>query len=596
MKRMPGLAANLRGLAMVAALMILASCGGGTAPMILSTVSSVAVSCTLLSVEPGQTTQCTATVMGSGNYSSAVIWTASAGTINSSGLFTAPGTTGNVTVIATSSQAAGLQGSAVLTVTTTSSSITSVAVSCAPTLVQFGQTSQCAAAVAGSGNYNSAITWSASPGTISSSGLFTAPSAAGTATITATSVQNSSKTGTATVTINANNTATVTVGFGGLGPSGQYVNGIFTTVIVCAPASISNCITVPNVLVDSGSIGLRVLESALGSVETALIPVADSGNNPLQECIQFADFSYVWGPVALANVKVAGEIAAQIPGGFGGESSGIPIQIITNPVTIQVPTNCLSSSGSVSSPVVDDNTLELLGANGILGIENYPQDCGPDCTGSSGNVPAQYYICPNGVCESVGVPLSQQLWNPVAAFATDNNGVMITLPPVTASGAASVTGSLIFGIGTQSDNSLGSATTYATDSNLNFQTTYNGVTYTSFLDTGSNALYFSDHNTLSSTGIVECSGGFVGYYCPSSSIPFSVTNIGTNGTKGTVSFSIANAINLFNTGNAVFNNIGGDSGTNLFTDYFDFGVPFFLGRTVFVGLPNSTYLYGYWAY
>ena len=386
----------------------------------------------------------------------------------------------------------------------------------------------------------------------------------------------------------------MTVGFGPEGAAGGYVNGIFTTIVVCAPGSTINCVTVPDVVVDSGSIGLRVLQSALGSVETALIPVTDSHANPLQECLQFPDFSYVWGPVALANIQIAGEIAAAIPG--SDAHAGVPIQIITNPAIYNVPSNCLTSSGSVNSPTVSDNTLELLGANGILGIENYPQDCGPACTGASGSVPAQYYTCPGGICGSVGVPIAQQLWNPVAAFAMDNNGVMITLPGVGATGAPSVEGTLIFGIGTQANNALGSATTYSTDSNLNFTTTYDGVQYTGFLSTGSNAYYFSDYHTLSPTGILECSADLAGYYCPNQTIPFSVTNTGANGKQGTVTFSIDNAAALFASGNAVFNNLGGDSGTDPATDYFDFGVPFFLGRTVFIGQPTSTYPYGYWAY
>jgi hypothetical protein len=189
------------------------------------------------------------------------------------------------------------------------------------------------------------------------------------------------------------------------------------------------------------------------------------------------------------------------------------------------------------------------------------------------------------------------VWNPVAAFGSDNNGLLITLPSVTAAGAASVTGSLIFGIGTQSNNAMGSASTYDTDSMGNFTTAYGGHTYTSFLDTGSNALYISDSSTLSPSGIVECPGSYAGYYCPAAPIVFSVTNFAaTNGTQGTVTFNIANAATLFNSGLAVFNNIGGDSSNSISTDYFDFGIPFWLNRTVFVGLPTTTYVNGYWAY
>ena len=51
------------------------------------------------------------------------------------------------------------------------------------------------------------------------------------------------------------------------------------------------------------------------------------------------------------------------------------------------------------------------------------------------------------------MPLAQQVVNPVTKFAVNNNGVIVQLPPVTTS-AASATGTLVFGIGTQSNNTL----------------------------------------------------------------------------------------------------------------------------------------------
>jgi hypothetical protein len=55
---------------------------------------------------------------------------------------------------------------------------------------------------------------------------------------------------------------------------------------------------------------------------------------------------------------------------------------------------------------------------------------------------------------------------------------------------------------------------------------------------------------------------------------------------------------LFNTGNAAINDMGGDSGSGPATDYVDLGLPFFLGRQVFVGIAgsNSSYPNGFWAF
>jgi len=82
------------------------------------------------------------------------------------------------------------------------SSITSVAVSPNTASLAPGQTQQFSALVNGTGSYSSAVTWSASaPGSITSTGLYTAPATAGSYTVTATSAQDASKSGAATVTV-----------------------------------------------------------------------------------------------------------------------------------------------------------------------------------------------------------------------------------------------------------------------------------------------------------------------------------------------------------------------------------------------------------
>jgi hypothetical protein len=386
--------------------------------------------------------------------------------------------------------------------------------------------------------------------------------------------------GGSTPAASASNTAPVEVN---LGPANNYVNGIFTTVTICVPGTTTNCVQIPNVLVDTGSEGLRVLSSALGGL--SLPSITDSSGNVLQECVQFADLSYVWGPVAQADIQMAGE-----------RGSSVPVQIISASPAYAVPSSCLS--GSLNS-LVDDNTVQTLGANGILGIGNFPQDCGSLCASASNGIP-QYYVCPKGDCQVASVPVAQQLWNPVALFAQDNNGVLLSLPSISPGGQATASGSLTFGVGTQSNNALGSARIYATDALGNFTTTYNGVQYSnSFIDSGSNALYFLDSATL---GNIDCADN-PGFYCPTSTRNFTVTNTGANGTTGQVNFSIANADSLLgNATFAAFNDLGGDSGTGPSTDYFDFGLPFFYNRNVFVGIagtaaPNGANApYGYWAY
>jgi hypothetical protein len=383
-----------------------------------------------------------------------------------------------------------------------------------------------------------------------------------------------------------------------LGASGGYVNGIWIEVTVCVPGSTTQCQSIPNVLVDTGSVGLRLLSSAL----TVSLPgVTASNGNALQECVQYADFSYTWGPVAAASIGMTGtsETAAQVPG--QAANSGVPIQIIAASPVAPVPSSCLSAP-SIAGMTVDANTLESLGSNGILGIGTFPQDCGAACA----EVPEpQYYVCPNGSCTEAVAPLAHQLWNPVAAFSSsDTNGVLLTLPSLAAGGAPLAEGTLVFGIGTQSNNAIGSAQVYEVDEYGNFpKVVYGSMTYTSpnngsFIDSGSTNIFFSDAGSLASTGIVECGGELAGYYCPSAVVPFSVTAFGANNVQGVVQFNISNASALLNTGNAVFNDLGGDSGTGPSTDYLDLGLPFFFGRTVYVGIAGSsaTYPNGYWAF
>ena len=190
-----------------AILLSMTACGGGggassnpSAP-ISPSISSVSVTCTPSAIAAQSTSQCTATVQGTGSFSSAVTWSTGAGTINASGLFTAPARAGTVTVTATSTQDTAKSGTASVSVQSAPPTISSVAVTCNPSPITVSATSQCAATVQGTGSYSSAITWSASRGAISASGLFTAPATPGAVTVTAASTQDTTKTGTASVTV-----------------------------------------------------------------------------------------------------------------------------------------------------------------------------------------------------------------------------------------------------------------------------------------------------------------------------------------------------------------------------------------------------------
>ena len=343
------------------------------------------------------------------------------------------------------------------------------------------------------------------------------------------------------------------------GPIGGYPNGIFTSVTLCAPGS-SSCQSINGVLVDTGSYGLRVLSSALSTL--ALPQQTDASGNPIAECAHFSD-GITWGSIRTADIKIAGEVA-----------SSVAVQVIGDSKFSTVPANC-SKAGR---PMDDQKSLL---ANGIIGIGPFRQDC-PACSIAISN-PGLYYACPTSTtCTVTTEAISQQVQNPVWMFPVDNNGTILELPSIPAAGVTSVSGSLIFGIGTQSNNGMGSAKVFTLDGNGFFTTQFDGASYSkSFVDSGSNGFFFDNTNAKLPT---SCNPGISGFYCPSTTQNFSATQQGGNGTSNTVNFSIANANVLFcsTCNNWAFNDLGGPSANT-----FDWGLPFFFGRNVITAIESQ---------
>jgi hypothetical protein len=158
-----------------------------------------------------------------------------------------------------------------------------------------------------------------------------------------------------------------------------------------------------------------------------------------------------------------------------------------------------------------------------------------------------------------------------------------------------VTGSLILGIGTASNNQPSGVTVLPTDSLGEIVTRLNlspGVSTQNvgIIDSGSSVIFFSD----SSLSIPPC---LVFLYCPSSPLTFSAVNTELSGSPSSlVSFQIADPTPLLKLGNAAISNIGGPAFS---PGVFDWGLPFFFGRTVYVGLSGKMSVLGagpFWAY
>jgi hypothetical protein len=563
------------------------------------------------SVAAGSLVQFTATIVSP--TSTTITWSVNSiaggnstvGTVSASGLYTAPAAVpspATVTIKATSSAESYPFGAAIVTITAPPT--TPVAIAPTDSSTTAGSSIQFTANTAVNWSVNGVAGGNGTVGTISAAGLYTAPTATpspATVVVTATSQAATSQSASTTVTVTSSNSAPLFVNFGPNGNTGNpntaHYNGLLTTVTVCLPGT-NDCQLIPDVLVDTSSVGLRVLNSALTTVPaTELTTIRDSHGNQMEECVQFADTSYVWGPVLFADVGLGGELAPSVP-----------IQVIGD-TTYPVPSSGCLSLGA--GPSLD--TAAALGANGILGIGTgvgalvtggsvvpSPQDCGYNCAAGQTFPGYPYYVCPNNVCQTAALPVAQQVANPVAFFTADNNGVEISLPAIPAAGAPSLpytssqgtglvpAGLLIFGIGTESNNGLGSATVYTLDGNGNFPTiTFGGQSYTSagILDSGANALYISNPQAL---GVLNCTDN--PYYCPGLTESFPLAPAGLNGSAGTVTLNIANADTLLGTNPdfAAFDNLGGESGRGLSSDYFDLGLPFFFGRTVFVGIAGTT--------
>ncbi|MGH8231139.1 MAG: DUF3443 family protein [Steroidobacteraceae bacterium] len=376
------------------------------------------------------------------------------------------------------------------------------------------------------------------------------------------------------------NVVAVSVDSGPPAANGGTFNIPYASVTVCV-AGTNTCATVDNVLVDTGSSGLRLMASALQAAGLNLPTEPDPAisGNTLAECLPFAD-GYTWGPLASVDVMMAGETA-----------HGISVNIINDNHSFAPPppSSCTSAGSSL-------NSVSSFDANGVLGVGVFDQDCGASCAvcaSLSGGCNANsdiYYSCSGAnQCSFAEVAMASQIRNPVAAFAVNNNGVVLQLPSVPPAGQTTASGTLTFGIATQADNALGSAQVLTADNMGNIITLYKGQTLSSsFFDSGSNGLYFPDSSiTVCSNTPMDMNAS--DFYCPNSPQTLQATNQGQNGAMSPVSFEVISINSLSNSFYAV-PSVGGPASANasLGSDYFDWGVPFFYGQSVYTAIEGKS--------
>jgi hypothetical protein len=348
---------------------------------------------------------------------------------------------------------------------------------------------------------------------------------------------------------------------GALCSNNSTINKACVSVTICEPGT-STCQTINDILLDTASYGLRIFNQAL----TISLPQVSIPAGPLAECVQFGDGSSVWGPVQTASVILGGEPAVQVP-----------VQIVDSTFGTR-PAPCQNAEVSPSTA----------GFNGILGLGFFAEDCGSICEVLSRN--GMYYVCAGTGCTGTTVPLSNQVQNPASSLAQDNNGVIVQLPSVPSDGTPSVNGFVLLGIGTQSNNVPSGVTSYPASQSGDFITIFNGASFSGFLDTGSNGLFFPASGVLP-----NCAAPNAVWFCPPSLTTLSATNQGAFGTPtNAVQFQIGNFVSLIASSNRVFPDTGGN-GPGLFV----WGLPFYLGRNVYLGFEGRGSSLGngpYWAY
>jgi chitinase len=185
---------------------VVAGCSGTEEPL-PGAASGVTVTVTppAPQAQPAGTQQFTAAVTGTSVTS--VTWSVQEGTaggsVTAGGLYAAPATVGTYHVVVRSS--ADTTKFATATVTVTSAPQVAVQANPASTTVQAGATVQFTASVTGStnGGVNWTVQETSTGGSVSSSGLYTAPSTAGTYHVVATSIADATKSSVATVVVTA---------------------------------------------------------------------------------------------------------------------------------------------------------------------------------------------------------------------------------------------------------------------------------------------------------------------------------------------------------------------------------------------------------
>ena len=343
----------------------------------------------------------------------------------------------------------------------------------------------------------------------------------------------------------------------------------YVSVKICVPGT-TTCTTVDHVTVDTGSVGTRILASVLPPDFVTALNAANPSTTG--ECYTYVS-GFVWGSIHKTDFTVAGESTANMP-----------FLLVGDPGLATIPTAC-SMTGT------NDDTVDTFGSNGIIGVGLYARDCGGECEQAQyvGETNPSYWDCTDPTsCAAEVMAEADQVPNPVSKFAKDNNGVILEFPPTPDVGLTNPTGYLVFGIGTEGNNALGSAEIFHVGPQLTggvFDAKINGQNLSfGFFDSGTNLYYLPD----ASLPVCPNTNQFAGLACPTSPVDESAYIIDTAFGTHTIYMRVVspNSIGADGDPETAFNDLaftqlGGQ-------DFFDMGFPFFLGKRMFSAIDSAS--------
>jgi len=322
-------------------------------------------------------------------------------------------------------------------------------------------------------------------------------------------------------------------------------NRMVVSVTVCAPGT-GRCATIDDVMVDTGSTGLRLEASAVPS-SLRLPAFVGPESKPLAECLRFVHDT-AWGPLHRTNLHIGGMTATDLP-----------IQVIADDGGPQ-PAECPVSTVRPTS-------------NGTLGIGPWLVDCPGDCEQDDGH--PGVFVDREGAWSPFrgAVPRAYRLPNPAAAFPGHGNGVSFDLPMPPRDGAAQVVGTLTLGVVAAPDSLLNKARIVCIDGRGHFTTLYGGKAYPdSYIDSG------TETNIIPDADLPRCEG-MSWAFCAIPDRSFTATMVGRGGAGIDLAFMVGDYRGALERRVGAWDGFAEVNGNSM---AFVWGAPVFFGRQVSV--------------